>query len=273
MAFPFQNCIVPPGDFSVPLACEMLQYQHGMACILIDLQSLEAEIQGMGGEKIAVRYLSSLEQEAFSRFSSGKRQREWLGGRFAARSAAAAVLGQCVNALPWSDLAVAADENGRPFLAAAKINTGLPDISISHSGNLAAAMAVSKGLCGLDLQKVGPRVVKVRERFCSTAEEHIVHSFFSAPHEKQDVILTKLWAAKEALRKVANTASLPGFLELELTAITENRSPGTFSHWLFTFIRQDLDTNGNPVPENCSVAVSLIADYALALTTRNDKVG
>jgi len=51
MAFPFQNCIVPPGDFSVPLACEMLQYQHGMACILIDLQSLEAEIQGMGGEK------------------------------------------------------------------------------------------------------------------------------------------------------------------------------------------------------------------------------
>ena len=273
MDFPFQNCIVSAESFSCPQTRKLLEYQHGMTCILLDLQRLEEEMQKLGKEKVLAHYLSRREQGCLVRFTSDKRKREWLGGRIAAKHVAAGVQAQNGNALPWSGLPIIADENGRPFLAVDKKSTALPDISISHSGNLAAAMAISKGYCGIDIQKVTDRVVKVRERFCTLDEVQIVQSFFSAPRTKHSSALTKLWAAKEALRKVANMSSLPGFLELELTEILEGPSQRDPGPWKFIFIWKHIDINGNPVTEKCSVAVSLIEDYALALTTRNDTLG
>ena len=270
MDFPFQNCIVCAENLSVPQARELLGYNHGMAHILIDLQRLEEEIRKLGEEKVVANYLSKLEQEHLVRFTSGKRKKEWLGGRFAAKYTAAEVLSQNGSTQQWSSLAVNADENGRPFLAPGNKSSAFPDISISHSGNLAAAMAVSKGYCGVDIQKITDRVVKVRKRFCTHEEEQIVQSFAGTPQENQSSLLTKLWAAKEALRKVANTKSLPGFLELELTEIFQEFSQENPGPWKFIFLRKYIDINNNPVTVKCKVAVALTADYALALTTRDD---
>jgi len=265
MDFPFENCIVANESFSSLQAREFLQYQHDMAYILLDLEnSVET--------KTAANYLSSREQEYLGRFASDKRKKEWLGGRFAAKYAAARVLLQSNNPLDWSNLTVIADEKGRPFLVADTKEAVLPDISISHSGGLAAAMAVSKGLCGIDIQQITARVDKVRERFCSPGDERILGSFFNASFAEPTPVLTKLWAAKEALRKVANSSPLPGFMELELHEIIASSSHGGPASWKFIFTSKQIRSPGKPRAEKSSVAVSLIADYALALTTRNDTV-
>jgi holo-[acyl-carrier protein] synthase len=272
MDFPFLRCIVTDESYLSHQVRELLGYPHAMTCILFDLKIFAEEMQKLGEEKV-VAYLNSREQEYLSRLTSGKRKREWLGGRFAAKYAAAEVLSENGGIIPWYNLAIVTDENGRPFLATAKNRSALPDISISHSGGLAAAMAVNKGLCGIDIQVVTPQVVKVRERFCTTDEEQVLYSYFRASYTKHVISLTKLWAAKEALRKIANTASLPGFLALELTGINETTSHKDPALWKFMFIMKYIDINGNPANKKCCVAVSLIADYALAHTTRNDTVG
>jgi len=273
MDFPFQNCLVSTENFSVQQVRKLLQFKHGMTCILFDLQKFQEEMQHLGEKNVVAHYLSGLEQDYVNRISSDKRKREWLGGRFVAKYAAAEMLVQKGKALSWSKLSVIADENGRPFLTADKENEALPDISISHSGGLAAALAVSKGLSGIDIQKVTDRVIKVSDRFCTPHEEYILRTFFSTSPEKQSSLLTKLWAAKETLRKVANTKYLPGFLELELAEIHTLFADKNSSPWRFTFTWNHRDMDGNQVTEKCSAAVTLLADYALALTARNDSVG
>jgi phosphopantetheinyl transferase (holo-ACP synthase) len=272
MDFPFRNCIVSAENFSASRVRELLEWRHDMAYVLLDLEKLEEEAKRFSERKVAAYYLADREQEYLGRFTSGKRRREWLGGRLAAKYVAAGMLDQNENALPWRGLAVLADVNGRPFLATDKKGEAMPDISISHSGDLAAAIAVRNGFCGIDVQKVTGRVVKVRERFCTPNEEDIARTFFNVPREKKSTVLTKLWAAKEALRKVANRSSLPGFLELVLTEIKKGRAHKGSPSWKFIFMRQHVASNGRQGPVKCSVAVSHMADYALAVTTRNDTV-
>ncbi len=265
MDFPFENCIVANERFSSSQARESLQYQHDMAYILLDLGKL-------GEATAAANYLCRREHEYLGRFASDKRKKEWLGGRFAAKYAAARVLLQSNNPLDWSNLAVIPDEKGRPFLAAEKKVVALPDISISHSGGLAAAMAVSKGLCGIDIQQVTERVDRVRERFCTPGDERILGSFFSVTYAQSTPVLTKLWAAKEALRKVADSIPLPGFMELELREIIAGSAGKGSAILKFVFTWRHNGLHGKPCTEKSSVAVDLIADYALALTARNDTV-
>jgi len=75
------------------------------------------------------------------------------------------------------------------------------------------------------------------------------------------VRLTLLWAAKEALRKAADTTPVPGFLELQLMDIVASQGL-----WSLIFNTQD------PKTTNHKVAVGLVDDYLLAVTVRNDNV-
>jgi phosphopantetheinyl transferase (holo-ACP synthase) len=68
--------------------------------------------------------------------------------------------------------------------------------------------------------------------------------------------LTLLWAAKEALRKAADTTPVPGFLELQLMEIFV-ASRGL---WSLTFNKKDSATT------NLQVAVGQVDDYILAVT-------
>jgi len=268
MAFPCHDCIVSVENLSVPLVRELLEYQHDMTYVLLNLQRFQEAMLKFAEQDVLTHYLSNLEQIYLNKLTSDKRKREWLGGRFAAKYVAAGMLARNQNAVPWLKLAVIADKNGRPFLAPDKKECDLPDISISHSGELAAAMAVSKGLCGIDIQKVTGRVFKVRDRFCTPSEAHLL-SFYCERSAAQSSSLTMLWAAKEALRKVANQSPLPGFLELELTEILEMPAGKIPTSWKLIFAWKHRGINGNPFVEKCSVAVCLIADYVLALTVRN----
>jgi phosphopantetheinyl transferase len=268
MDLPFANCIVPVEPFSTPQLQELLEYDHGLIFILIDLQKLDHELRTLGFEKAAAQYLAPGEIQYLRRISSEKRRREWLGGRLAAKFAAARMLGQSEYDLPWPDLPIAVDEKGRPFLAADLAGGNAPDISISHSADLAAAMAVDKGLCGIDIQKLTTRIFKVHERFCTVGEERILHSFYRTNIVTDTAVLTRLWAAKESLRKTANRNHLPGFLELELAAIKDGLRCKESGAAKFIFNWPHSNTKTTPVVEQHCVAVSLMADYALALAVR-----
>jgi phosphopantetheinyl transferase (holo-ACP synthase) len=274
MDFPIEKCTVAGQHFSTPKLQELLQYPHLLTCALLDLQLLEEKVNKLGEERVMSCSLSSEELNLLSKFASPKRKREWLGGRLAAKSAAARLLEQVEsqkNVMHWSSITILADKNGRPFLSANKENLTLPvDISISHSKSMAAAMAVNKGYCGIDIQKISPRVIKVIDRFCTQNEMDILRKFFPVEPEKQAGPLTKLWAAKETLRKASCMSSLPGFLKLELIEITATPLEMEPDSWGFVFNWKNPD---GLIHKKCTVAVTQIADYALALTARDDTVG
>ena len=275
MDFPLENCIVADLHFAAPQVQKLLQYPHLLTYVLLDLQLLEKEINKQGKERAIASNLSGEEMDLLSKFTSAKRKREWTGGRFAAKYATARLLEQIEsqkNVMDWSSHIISVAENGRPYLAVNKENPtqSLPDISISHSASMAAAMAVYKGYCGLDIQKVTPQVIKVSDRFCTHDEKQILQDFFPVESEKKAVPLTKLWSAKEALRKAYSLGSLPGFLELELIEITADQLQKKADLWGFIF---NWKNPAGSAYEKCRVAVTHKEDYALALTARDDNVG
>lgn len=227
----------------------------------------------LGGENALVRYLTAKEQEHLNRLTAAKRRREWLGARFAAKYTAAEILSRPGSFIPWFSIGITADAAGRPYLLVDEREVTRSDISISHSGDLAGAMVVRRGLCGIDIQKITNRVVKVRERFCTPDEERLLYSTFDVSRAQYETYLTLLWSAKEALRKVAKNRTLPGFLELVLTQVSEDVSRTGPAVWKFTLARPDINGSGNQAHEEFSVRLWVIKHYTLALTITNDTIG
>lgn len=173
------------------------------------------ELAGLASctSEMASEYLRADELERWAGFSQEKRHNEWLGGRVAAKWAAAKLLGE--TAVDWQGLAIRNEGDGRPSVAA-EAHAVAPFISISHSGPLAAALAANLP-CGLDIQQPGANILRVKKRFALREEEDILAS--SLPEAFTETQrLTMLWAAKEAVRKAVRTSPLLGLLEICLLA-------------------------------------------------------
>ena len=269
MDLQIEKCITANRQPPASMVAKLLRNRHPLTYVLLDLQLLEEEVNKLGEETATASNLSGEELCQLSKFASHKRKREWLGGRFAAKYAVARLLEQVESEdsdVDWSGHIIMIDKNGRPFLSANEGNPENPvDISISHSGSLAAAMAANKGYCGIDIQKISPQVIKVSERFCTDNEKKILQAFYPVEPDNQAIPLTKLWAAKETLRKASFLDSLPGFLELELIEITAEQpyKETGLSRFVFKWKKP-----AGSAHEICSVAVAQIKDYALALTVR-----
>lgn len=162
---------------------------------------------------VASRCLSACELEQWVGFSLEKRRIEWLGGRIAAKWAAAGLLNE--TAVDWQDLMIRSAEDGRPCLVTGT-HALAPFISISHSGPLAVALAANFP-CGLDLQQPDPRMLKVKKRFAAPVEEELLHAFLPKTFSETER-LTLLWAAKEAVRKMVRISPLLGLREIGLLA-------------------------------------------------------
>lgn len=251
--------------FSVEQIKEALNYSHNLSIVVLDLESLAMET-GRGQDQVLTdNYLTPGEQQQLETFSYDKRRNEWLGGRISAKIAAARCMakgdtGQ-ETVVAWQNIAIENQDSGRPFLvlgAQRPETQNMPDISISHSKHLASAMAVSQGKCGIDIQQASPKTVKVKERFCGPEESTILQGLL--PDASDMVRLTLLWAAKEALRKAADTTPVPGFLELQLMEIY-TASQGL---WCLVFDYQASRDTG------LKVAVGQVDDYFLAVTFRSD---
>lgn len=210
--------------FDVEPWARLLGFGGAVALTMVSLAALQQEISGRPEEEFAAGYLVDEEVERLQTYSYPKRRIQWLGGRLAAKHAAMQLMDNAHSGPvhPWQEFRVTADETGRPYLQPAtpgQGRQGLPDISISHSGGLAAALAATTGRCGVDIQKITDSVVKVRERFAASSEQDILEALVHAG--PASCRLTLLWAAKEAVRKTVGTRLLPGFLGIGLTNATQ----------------------------------------------------
>lgn len=219
---------------------------------MIDLNLLAAILKE--GKLELEPLLTQEEQARLAGFTYPKRHLEWLGGRLAAKAALAKLSAEPFNPLAWQ---VVNAPDGRPrFLRSDGATAGQSiELSISHSDGLATAVVDHHPL-GLDIQKITPAVMRVREKFCTPLEETrlLALNTFSEPV----AALTLLWAAKEALRKALGGHPLTGFLAMELTGgeplgeqalivqlTTITRTP-SFIHRVLTFLHLDY---------GCAVAV------------------
>jgi phosphopantetheinyl transferase len=161
--------------------------------------------------EIADRCLNADELARWTGLKQKKRRAEWLGGRMAAKWAAAGLLGE--TAAAWPGMAIRTEADGRPYLPA-RGGEAPPFISISHSGPLAAALAANLP-CGLDIQQPEIKIHTVRQRFVGPEEEPLLNALLTESFAETER-LTMLWAAKEAVRKMVRTSPLLGLLEIRL---------------------------------------------------------
>lgn len=164
--------------------------------------------------EMASQYLSPDELAQWAGMTLEKRRTEWLGGRLAAKWAAAGLLGK--TALEWRSLIIRTETGGRPFVAA-EPDAAAPFISISHSGPLAAALAANIP-CGLDIQQTDAKIHTVKKRFAAPEEEAILNASLPPGAFRETERLTMLWAAKESVRKMVRLTPLLGLLEIRLLA-------------------------------------------------------
>lgn len=86
------------------------------------------------------RILTETELKRFKELE-GRRQIEYLAGRFAAKEAYSKANGTGIGKkLSWHDIEIFKDENGKPFVRTKSDNTAL--LSISHSKNYVVANVI-----------------------------------------------------------------------------------------------------------------------------------
>jgi phosphopantetheinyl transferase len=203
-----------------------------LALTIIDLSRLPAALTAPG-RSLAADWLDPSELERLNSFHFPKRQLEWLGGRLAAKHAAGTLMTTDPNLLPpYASLRVDNDASGRPLLSfQTKLSAMTPEISISHSGNYAGALAVRSHSCGLDLQRLTPKVITVRERFAEQAELELLQANPALNDMGEAAALTLLWSAKEAFRKAIACQPLMGFTELTLSRLEGDPQAGLIGHF------------------------------------------
>jgi len=240
----------------MPLPSQLLAQKLGLgenlSLTLVRLADLRAALES-GGFLPAER-LTPAELEQYSGYRFQKRQLEWLGGRWAAKHAAATLR---VETGP-EDWEVGTGPDGRPFFRPTRWGKPELELSISHSHGLAAALVVAGYPCGLDLQRVTDTVLRVREKFCHESELELLSCLGKNP-ESALQSLTMLWTAKEALRKGLGGHPLTGFLSMRLTTL-DRFGEGA---WLFTLALSGASKINHPV------ATWWHEDFAAALTVIN----
>lgn len=130
---------------------------------------------------VAMLQLDQQERAKLESLSKGKRTLHWLATRVLLR-----YLLQTPNYIRCPS-----DMNGKPYL---------PDypfeISLTHSYDYAGVMISSSGPCGIDLEIVKEKVVRIKEKFLKPGELACI--------QKDDEInqLYACWCAKEAIYKL-----------------------------------------------------------------------
>lgn len=131
----------------------------------------------------------SKEEEAFlASITHPDRMKSWLGSRV--------LLRHLVNTDQFIEMKVT--EQGKPFLG-----NFSQHISISHSGEYAAAIISEEHPVGVDLEKVRDKVQLVAKKFLAADELAFIDPANTVDH------LTQCWCAKEAVFKWYGKGNLP----------------------------------------------------------------
>ena len=135
-------------------------------------------------EENAEELLSLLADKAdyrlqLSEMRTENRKKEWLAVRV------------LLKELLGDETTIAYRPNGAPFLPGSDMH-----ISISHTKGYVAVILSEKPPTGIDIEYIGDRILKIKERFLSTEElKHI-----DPQHEREHLLIH--WCAKETLFKM-----------------------------------------------------------------------
>lgn len=218
---------------------------------LVDLAEKTA---GQCMEDIAADLLCEEEKTILAGFSYRKRRKEWLGGRLAAKHALMNALHLPCRPGDFAALSILPEPDGSPRPGGSLLSgkTGL-SLSISHSDRYALGMASADGRCGIDIQRLSDKTLRVADRFSSEKERDLLRAAYDWQHPRE--YLTMLWAAKEALKKAMLHDQPVIFQGVVLQRITADTGSGCTLYLDFPGAHQ-------PAP----VTVLFMDEFALAYT-------
>jgi phosphopantetheinyl transferase len=151
-------------------------------------------------------WLAPPERATLARLSVGKRRRDWLAGRVAAKELVRrrhGISGE--DALRRIEIVVQREgpHKGKPSYRIDEL-PGPFDLSISHSGDRAvAALASTPQECiGIDIEQIEARGESFEALALSSAERELVAQL---DREERSVAVTQRWVLKEALSKALGT--------------------------------------------------------------------
>ena len=127
-------------------------------------------------------WMSEIELERFNGFQFENRKREFLGVR------------QIRNQLCPNE-SIINEPNGKPKFLSSTLH-----LSVSHSKE-SVCMGISKSPIGLDIEGIGPRILRVKEKFVNQKEM----ALYSIESQED---LTILWTIKESVYKLCNIKGL-----------------------------------------------------------------
>ena len=139
------------------------------------------KIEETAEELLGKLQLDEEEKCRLQQMSKGKRSLHWLATRVLLRY------------LLQTDQYIhcPSDANGKPYL---------PDypyqISLTHSFDFAGVMLSTKGACGIDLELIKEKVVRIREKFLKPEELQFIRK------EDEVAQMYACWCAKEAVYKL-----------------------------------------------------------------------
>lgn len=142
--------------------------------------------------------LTTAEIRQYHSLKHPKRRLEWLAGRIAVKGAVRMYLGSDAP-LP-SAIQVKSLSNNAPYtiIKGKEADSDLPHVSISHSGDMAVAIAAHSPEVGIDVEEITESVCEVADEF-STKEE--VEQVSKCTGLNRLTALASIWAIKEATRK------------------------------------------------------------------------
>ncbi len=164
------------------------------AFAMTDLFRLKKIMRNTMDDRWQQQLLSNDERELFSSFPFEKRYVEWLGGRISAKSALEKLCDSNRESKPkWASYSILPDSNGRPTLYSN--NAPACSISISHSRRYGAAMVKRDSGCGIDIQYLDKKLLRLQDRFSDKDERKLAGA--ASPLTG----LACIWTAKEAIKK------------------------------------------------------------------------
>jgi 4'-phosphopantetheinyl transferase len=100
---------------------------------------------------------------------------------------------------PTQNIELLKNQNNKPSLF---LNQQEWSISITHSFDYAAILLQEKGHLGIDIERIDPRITRVKQKFMNEAEKE----FAGAENQIAEQVL--IWSAKETLYKVYGNKEL-----------------------------------------------------------------
>lgn len=157
------------------------------------------------GELIMRRYLSATERADYQR-RTPRGARQWLLGRIAVKDAVRQWLWDTGAGPVFPiEVTVSNDASGRPRVSGPFDEP--PEISLAHTGSLAAALVGHPGAppgVGIDIERIVDPDDRTVAAILTDAERGLLERLCSTVAERPSWV-TRFWAAKEAVAKAAGT--------------------------------------------------------------------